>query len=163
MQQSWEFRNTAPRAESFPHTSSFIQRKISLNSGWANTQWWSHVTICDVLVHLWFEVIVVFQMFRKLHNSFTDVMCNPFHNPGDPIQSKWVYSFETQLYHFFPNLALLIVDHSFSRAFDGIVSGMMVQTGWHPVYPSFWVSTVQNTPYPNFFLLTCCFDNWNAK
>uniref|UniRef100_A0A8C4IC01 Trafficking protein particle complex subunit 2-like protein n=1 Tax=Dicentrarchus labrax TaxID=13489 RepID=A0A8C4IC01_DICLA len=41
-------------------------------------------------------------MFRKLHNSFTDVMCNPFHNPGDPIQSK---------------------------AFDGIVSGMMVQTG----------------------------------
>ncbi|KAM7015402.1 trafficking protein particle complex subunit 2-like protein [Tautogolabrus adspersus] len=41
-------------------------------------------------------------MFRKLHNSFTDVMCNPFHNPGDSIQSK---------------------------AFDGIVSGMMVQTG----------------------------------
>uniref|UniRef100_A0A667WV87 Trafficking protein particle complex subunit 2-like protein n=1 Tax=Myripristis murdjan TaxID=586833 RepID=A0A667WV87_9TELE len=39
-------------------------------------------------------------MFRKLHNSFTDVMCNPFYNPGDPIQSK---------------------------AFDGIVSGMMVQ------------------------------------
>uniref|UniRef100_A0A673A7T0 Trafficking protein particle complex subunit 2-like protein n=1 Tax=Sphaeramia orbicularis TaxID=375764 RepID=A0A673A7T0_9TELE len=43
-----------------------------------------------------------YKMFRKLHNSFTDVMCNPFHNPGDPIQSK---------------------------AFDGIVSGMMVQTG----------------------------------
>uniref|UniRef100_A0A3P9QGE3 Trafficking protein particle complex subunit 2-like protein n=3 Tax=Poecilia TaxID=8080 RepID=A0A3P9QGE3_POERE len=41
-------------------------------------------------------------MFRKLHNSFTDVMCNPFYNPGDPIQSK---------------------------AFNGIVSGMMVQTG----------------------------------
>lgn len=41
-------------------------------------------------------------MFRKLHNSFTDVMCNPFHNPGDPIKS---------------------------RAFDGIVSAMMVQTG----------------------------------
>ncbi|KAF7664753.1 hypothetical protein LDENG_00167620 [Lucifuga dentata] len=41
-------------------------------------------------------------MFRKLHNSFTDVMCNPFHNPGDPIQSK---------------------------AFDSIVSGMMVQSG----------------------------------
>uniref|UniRef100_A0A3Q0SRX8 Trafficking protein particle complex subunit 2-like protein n=1 Tax=Amphilophus citrinellus TaxID=61819 RepID=A0A3Q0SRX8_AMPCI len=40
-------------------------------------------------------------MFRKLHNSFTDVMCNPFHNPGDTIQSK---------------------------TFDGIVSGMMVQT-----------------------------------
>lgn len=31
-------------------------------------------------------------MFRKLHNSFTDVMCNPFHNPGDQIQSKWVES-----------------------------------------------------------------------
>ncbi|PWA18949.1 hypothetical protein CCH79_00005029 [Gambusia affinis] len=27
-------------------------------------------------------------MFRKLHNSFTDVMCNPFYNPGDPIQSN---------------------------------------------------------------------------
>ncbi|KAM3876807.1 trafficking protein particle complex subunit 2-like protein isoform 1-T1 [Diretmus argenteus] len=40
-------------------------------------------------------------MFRKLHNSFTDVMCNPFYNPGDPIQSK---------------------------AFDGMVSAMMVQT-----------------------------------
>ncbi|XP_066509922.1 trafficking protein particle complex subunit 2-like protein [Hoplias malabaricus] len=39
-------------------------------------------------------------MFRKLHNSFTDVMCNPFYNPGDPIQSK---------------------------AFDSMVSAMMVQ------------------------------------
>ncbi|XP_028811990.1 trafficking protein particle complex subunit 2-like protein isoform X1 [Denticeps clupeoides] len=39
-------------------------------------------------------------MFRKLHNSFTDVMCNPFYNPGDAIQS---------------------------RAFDSVVSGMMVQ------------------------------------
>uniref|UniRef100_A0A8C2YVZ6 Trafficking protein particle complex subunit 2-like protein n=1 Tax=Cyclopterus lumpus TaxID=8103 RepID=A0A8C2YVZ6_CYCLU len=43
-----------------------------------------------------------YKMFRKLHNSFTDVMCNPFHSPGNTIQSK---------------------------AFDGIVSGMMVQTG----------------------------------
>ncbi|TRY96173.1 hypothetical protein DNTS_026753 [Danionella cerebrum] len=41
------------------------------------------------------------KMFRKLHNSFTDVMCNPFYNPGDQIQSK---------------------------TFDGIVSTMMVQT-----------------------------------
>ncbi|KAM9825064.1 trafficking protein particle complex subunit 2-like protein [Syngnathus acus] len=40
-------------------------------------------------------------MFRKLHNSFTDVMCNPFHTPGSPIQSK---------------------------AFDEIVSGMMSQS-----------------------------------
>ncbi|KPP77393.1 trafficking protein particle complex subunit 2-like protein-like [Scleropages formosus] len=40
-------------------------------------------------------------MFRKLHNSFTDVMCNPFYNPGDPIQSK---------------------------VFDSMVSSMMVQT-----------------------------------
>lgn len=29
-----------------------------------------------------------FQMFRKLHNSYTDVMCNPFYNPGDRIQSR---------------------------------------------------------------------------
>ncbi|TWW67946.1 Trafficking protein particle complex subunit 2-like protein [Takifugu flavidus] len=43
-----------------------------------------------------------YKMFRKLHNSFTDVMCNPFHIPGDTIKSK---------------------------AFDSIVSGMMVQAG----------------------------------
>ncbi|XP_054627752.1 trafficking protein particle complex subunit 2-like protein isoform X2 [Dunckerocampus dactyliophorus] len=41
-------------------------------------------------------------MFRKLHNSFTDVMCNPFHTPGNSIQSK---------------------------AFNEIVSGMMAQSG----------------------------------
>uniref|UniRef100_A0AAR2L5F3 Trafficking protein particle complex subunit 2-like protein n=1 Tax=Pygocentrus nattereri TaxID=42514 RepID=A0AAR2L5F3_PYGNA len=31
-------------------------------------------------------------MFRKLHNSFTDVMCNPFYNPGDPIQSRAMFT-----------------------------------------------------------------------
>lgn len=30
-------------------------------------------------------------MFRKLHNSYTDVMCNPFYNPGDRIQSRWAW------------------------------------------------------------------------
>ncbi|XP_062032633.1 trafficking protein particle complex subunit 2-like protein isoform X2 [Lepus europaeus] len=40
------------------------------------------------------------KMFRKLHNSYTDVMCNPFYNPGDRIQS---------------------------RAFDNMVTSMMVQ------------------------------------
>lgn len=35
--------------------------------------------------HSWFW----FQMFRKLHSSYTDVMCNPFYNPGDRIQSRW--------------------------------------------------------------------------
>ncbi|XP_008564094.1 PREDICTED: trafficking protein particle complex subunit 2-like protein isoform X3 [Galeopterus variegatus] len=39
-------------------------------------------------------------MFRKLHNSYTDVMCNPFYNPGDRIQS---------------------------RAFDNMVMSMMIQ------------------------------------
>ncbi|XP_036896069.1 trafficking protein particle complex subunit 2-like protein isoform X3 [Sturnira hondurensis] len=39
-------------------------------------------------------------MFRKLHNSYTDVMCNPFYNPGDRIQS---------------------------RAFDSMVTSMMIQ------------------------------------
>ncbi|XP_032467924.1 trafficking protein particle complex subunit 2-like protein isoform X1 [Phocoena sinus] len=39
-------------------------------------------------------------MFRKLHNSYTDVMCNPFYTPGDRIQS---------------------------RAFDGMVTSMMIQ------------------------------------
>ncbi|XP_015671169.1 trafficking protein particle complex subunit 2-like protein [Protobothrops mucrosquamatus] len=39
-------------------------------------------------------------MFRKLHNSYTDVMCNSFYNPGDQIQS---------------------------RAFDNTVMSMMVQ------------------------------------
>ncbi|XP_014197378.1 trafficking protein particle complex subunit 2-like protein isoform X5 [Pan paniscus] len=42
-----------------------------------------------------------YKMFRKLHNSYTDVMCNPFYNPGDRIQS--------------------------SRAFDNMVTSMMIQ------------------------------------
>ncbi|CAO2609612.1 Trafficking protein particle complex subunit 2-like protein [Lemmus lemmus] len=41
-----------------------------------------------------------YKMFRKLHNSYTDVMCNPFYNPGDRIQS---------------------------RAFDNMVTSMMIQ------------------------------------
>uniref|UniRef100_A0A8D1VFL7 Trafficking protein particle complex subunit 2-like protein n=3 Tax=Sus scrofa TaxID=9823 RepID=A0A8D1VFL7_PIG len=39
-------------------------------------------------------------MFRKLHSSYTDVMCNPFYTPGDRIQS---------------------------RAFDSMVTAMMIQ------------------------------------
>lgn len=39
---------------------------------------------------------VLFQMFRKLHNSYTDVMCNPFYNPGDRIQSRWARPGSTQ-------------------------------------------------------------------
>ncbi|XP_054275859.1 trafficking protein particle complex subunit 2-like protein [Macrosteles quadrilineatus] len=27
-------------------------------------------------------------MFRKLHAAYTDVVCNPFHVPGDKIESK---------------------------------------------------------------------------
>lgn len=27
-------------------------------------------------------------MFRKLHAAYTDVVCNPFYIPGDPITSK---------------------------------------------------------------------------
>jgi len=27
-------------------------------------------------------------MFRKLHNAYTDVICNPFHVPGDQVISK---------------------------------------------------------------------------
>ncbi|KAK7868786.1 hypothetical protein R5R35_003631 [Gryllus longicercus] len=27
-------------------------------------------------------------MFRRLHNLYTDVVCNPFYIPGDPITSK---------------------------------------------------------------------------
>ncbi|XP_076821989.1 trafficking protein particle complex subunit 2-like protein [Clavelina lepadiformis] len=27
-------------------------------------------------------------MFRRLHNAYTDVMCNPFYTPGDTITSK---------------------------------------------------------------------------
>uniref|UniRef100_A0A9L0J2V6 Trafficking protein particle complex subunit 2-like protein n=1 Tax=Equus asinus TaxID=9793 RepID=A0A9L0J2V6_EQUAS len=41
-----------------------------------------------------------YKMFRKLHSSYTDVMCNPFYNPGDCIQS---------------------------RAFDSMVTSMMIQ------------------------------------
>ncbi|XP_015283517.1 PREDICTED: trafficking protein particle complex subunit 2-like protein [Gekko japonicus] len=42
----------------------------------------------------------IWNMFRKLHNSYTDVICNPFYIPGDQIQS---------------------------RAFDNMVTSMMVQ------------------------------------
>lgn len=38
-----------------------------------------------------------FQMFRKLHNSYTDVMCNPFYNPGDRIQSRWGLLFDNMV------------------------------------------------------------------
>jgi len=27
-------------------------------------------------------------MFRKLHNAYTELICNPFYVPGDPIVSK---------------------------------------------------------------------------
>jgi len=27
-------------------------------------------------------------MFRRLHNAYTDVICNPFYTPGDEIKSK---------------------------------------------------------------------------
>lgn len=37
-------------------------------------------------------------MFRKLHNSYTDVMCNPFYNPGDRIQSRWAMFSSFSLY-----------------------------------------------------------------
>lgn len=29
-------------------------------------------------------------MFRKLHNAYTELICNPFYVPGDPIVSKSV-------------------------------------------------------------------------
>ena len=29
-----------------------------------------------------------FQMFRKLHTGYTDMICCPFYNPGDQIKSK---------------------------------------------------------------------------
>lgn len=65
-----------------------------------------------VVVQLQKCVLILFQMFRKLHNSFTDVMCNPFHNPGDSIQSKWV------LWHFsmLQNVVLNIFSHFWNDA-----------------------------------------------
>jgi len=27
-------------------------------------------------------------MFRKLHNAYTELVCNPFYIPGDPITEK---------------------------------------------------------------------------
>ena len=29
-------------------------------------------------------------MFRKLHNAYTDMVCNPFYVPGEKIMSKYV-------------------------------------------------------------------------
>lgn len=39
------------------------------------------------MYHLFF-FLFDFQMFRKLHTAYTDVVCNPFYIPGDKIESK---------------------------------------------------------------------------
>lgn len=105
-----------------------------------------------MLVNSWFlrtvAFLFIFQMFRKLHNSFTDVMCNPFHNPGDTIQSKWVllkhncnHSFLISQLQF----QLLLTIHSPGPS-------MALYLEWWckladiPSYPSLRVPTVQNTP-----------------
>ncbi|XP_077839685.1 trafficking protein particle complex subunit 2-like protein isoform X44 [Macaca mulatta] len=97
-------------------------------------------------------------MFRKLHNSYTDVMCNPFYNPGDRIQSRWALlpvsasspggpysrvriqsrwallpvsvSSPGGPYFLCPiqsRWALLLCPIQSSRAFDNMVTSMMIQ------------------------------------
>ncbi|XP_055464350.1 trafficking protein particle complex subunit 2-like protein [Psammomys obesus] len=34
---------------------------------------------------------------RKLHNSYTDVMCDPFYNPGDRLQSRAFHNTVTSM------------------------------------------------------------------
>jgi len=44
---------------------------------------------------IFFDTIYImlynFQMFRKLHTAYTDLMCNPFYIPGDYITSELVF------------------------------------------------------------------------
>nr|KAF6318992.1 trafficking protein particle complex 2 like [Pipistrellus kuhlii] len=57
-------------------------------------------------------------MFRKLHNSYTDVMCNPFYNPGDRIQSRQRVEGQVSSLNWTVSLC---------RAFDSMVTSMMIQ------------------------------------
>ncbi|KAG8508143.1 Trafficking protein particle complex subunit 2-like protein, partial [Galemys pyrenaicus] len=61
-------------------------------------------------------------MFRKLHASYTDVMCNPFYNPGDRIQSRWAL-----LGTLLPVGCLPGELHPGAGAFDSTVTSMMIQ------------------------------------
>ncbi|KAL0276936.1 UNVERIFIED_CONTAM: hypothetical protein PYX00_004394 [Menopon gallinae] len=36
-------------------------------------------------------------MFRKLHNSYVDIVSNPFYIPGDPLVSRYVLQFVTEI------------------------------------------------------------------
>lgn len=160
---SGHFRNT-DLVQNLYHKSSFIQRKTSLNVGRACT----HIhdpTILFVMCLLIYGLRYLYFIpdVQKIAQLF--YWCNVQSIP----QSRGPHSVQVSLFFWnmiaslHPNLALLIVYHSFPRAFDGIVSGMMVQTGWHLTYSFFQVSTVQNTPYSNIFLFTCCLDKLKCK
>ena len=43
---------------------------------------------CFIGVHKVTHVFCVLQMFRKLHNAYVDMLCNPFYIPGEQITSK---------------------------------------------------------------------------
>ena len=99
-------------------------------------------------------------MFRKLHNSFTDVMCNPFHNPGDTIQSKWVLSCETC------SCSVVIFNTSNSGVFFNSSSGSSMESfqWWWckladvPSNPFCSATSVHNTSP----LFTCCLQIWKC-
>lgn len=95
-------------------------------------------------------------MFRKLHNSFTDVMCNPFHNPGDPIKSRWVF-------YFFLLILTSLVPKTKKRINPCFLQGLWRDrfcndgSNWLMSHrPLFQISTVQNSLYSLFVSLHVC-------
>ncbi|XP_043455817.1 trafficking protein particle complex subunit 2-like protein isoform X2 [Prionailurus bengalensis] len=80
-------------------------------------------------------------MFRKLHNSYTDVMCNPFYNPGDRIQSSgsdaaepgfpvittWIPTCEKRMGEQARARTLPSWFPEYAQAFDSMVTSMMIQ------------------------------------
>ena len=45
------------------------------------------ILICMlILTALWIDFLL--QMFRKLHNAYVDMLCNPFYTPGENVTSR---------------------------------------------------------------------------
>lgn len=62
------------------------QRESGIINGCIITSFTMHfVLLCSVAS---LTDHTLFQMFRKLHNAYVDMICCPFYNPGDQIKSK---------------------------------------------------------------------------
>lgn len=56
---------------------------MQLNDENGKKKWWQ-IFLC--IQYLQYQY-VYFQMFRKLHNAYVDMLCNPFYTPGENITS----------------------------------------------------------------------------